>query len=668
MRIHDTRKVRNVGIGAHIDAGKTTLAERILFATGRIRQVREVHDGGATTDSMKAEQAHGISIQSAATSCTWGDHHINFIDTPGHMDFTVEVERALRVLDGAVLLLCAVGGVQAQTVTVFRQMARYNVARLAFINKCDRPGADPAAVVAQVRARLGLAASLVQLPLVEDGVFCGVIDIISRQALRFAGVAGEQVTAAPVPAAQAAAVEAAREALLEAVCDFHDGLFVALVEGRPVPEALIHEAIRRGVACRGFVPVLLGSAYHNIGVQPLRDAMVRYLPDPTQATVAAADADGASVPLVPSGAGEPVGFVFKVQETAHGALSWVRLYQGTIRSGDALWAIQAQRTLRVGRLGRLHADRLEPLEQAEAGDIVALFGLGCASGETLTGGSRLAVAGMHVPEPVIEVAARLTAGRLERLSAGLGRYCREDPTLRAYTDPESGELRLKGMGELHLQIYAERLEEEYGCAVALGAPKVSLRQGIARRVDFDFRLRVQTGGPGQFAHLIGYLEPCAADFEFDWQVTGGAIPGAYRDAIRSGFAEQLSSRAEVPVQGVRVVILDGSTHAVDSSERSFERAARAVVREYLPQAEPFLLEPVMRVEAEAEAEQQGALLRTLLTRRGRILQAEVQGAIAHVEAEVPLAEMFGYATALRSATGGAGGFSMEFVRYAPQPG
>lgn len=668
MRVQD---IRNIGISAHIDAGKTTLAERVLFYTGRIRTIGEVHDGasgGATTDHLASEKSHGISIQSAAAACRWDGHHINLIDTPGHMDFTIEVERALRVLDGAVLLLCAVAGVQSQTLEVLRQMERYAVPRIAFVNKCDRPGADPLGVAAQLREQLGLSAAAVQLPLRDGDRFVGVIDLIDEVALTFGGEHGEQVCRQPVPAACREAVAEARAALLDAVSLCCDRLTEMLIEEQLVTRDDIVRAIRAGVLSRSFVPVLMGSAYHNIGVQPLLDAVTRYLPDPTARTVTVQDDNNEALALSGSAAEPVVGFVFKTQEGRHGTVSWVRLYQGTLRRGEKVMITNREREIRVGRLGRLFAGALEGLPSACAGDIVALFGAPCTSGDTLSGGPSVTVSGMHVPEPVVEVALSLIRGRSERLSAGLRRFSREDPTLRVRTDPETQELRLRGMGELHLAIVAERLLEEYGCEVGLGAPKVSLRQTIRRAAAFDHRLCRQNGGPGMFAHLTGRVEPLAGEaVELAWEVVGGSVPSAFQEAVRRGAVEALASGMDIPAVGVRVVISDGSTHMVDSSERAFQLAAREAVLEAFAAAEPVVLEPVMRVSVEGTADQQGTLLRTLLSRRGQIRDAVVRLHSASVEADVPLSEMFGYAGALRSATGGVGGFSMQFSHFAPRP-
>jgi len=582
------------------------------------------------------------------------------------MDFTIEVERALRVLDGAVLLLCAVAGVQTQTRVVHRQMCRYNVPCVAFVNKCDRPGADPLGVVAQVRAQLGLEAAAVQVPLWEAGCFVGVIDLIDEVALRFEGDFGREVVRTPVPAAARDALEAGRTALLDALSLLDDDLAEDLIEERPVRREQLIAAIAAGVAERVFVPVLMGSAYRNQGVQPLLDAVVRYLPAPCALRNVVQSEGGEEVVLDGGESAPTVGFVFKTQETRHGTVSWVRLYQGTLRRGEKIMIARDRQVLRVGRLGRLFAEELEAMDAAASGDIVALFGAPCVSGDTLTDGVRLSVSGMHIPEPVVEAAVTLVAGSPERLSAGLRRFTREDPTLKVHTDPETQELRLRGMGELHLTIIGERLEDEYGCAVTLGAPQVAYRGTIARGVPFDHLLRRQTGGPGVYARVAGHIAPAVGEENtFTWSVVGGAIPSAYRDAVRRGVEQALAEGLGAPVVGVAVTISDGAVHSNDSSERAFTMAARQATIAAVEAAGLVTLEPVMRVSAEAGSTHQGALLRTILTRRGTIRDAVVQPRGATVEADVPLAEMFGYATALRSATGGEGGFSMSFSHYAP---
>lgn len=659
---------RNIGISAHIDAGKTTLAERILFLTDRIRAIHEVRGGdgvGATMDTTDIERDRGISVQSAAVTVPWGTHAITVIDTPGHVDFTVEVERALRVLDGAVLLLCAVGGVQAQTRTVDAQMRRYAVPRIAFVNKCDRPGADPAGVVEQMRAVLGLEAALVQLPWGVGPALRGVIDLIGMRGLRFSGAGGRVVEEGPIPAALQAQAQAARDDLLERLASHDDLILEALIESRWVDAQLLSEALARQVRARAFVPVLVGSAMHDVGVQPLLDAVCAWLPAP--GPVAADGADG-PIEVRPVVDAPAVALAFKHQRVGQSDWTWLRIYQGCLKARDRVVQVRTGRTHRLGRLARLDAGRVVPVESAGPGEVVAVRSVDCASGDTLTtDGLQVDLAPLTVPDPVVE--ARLIVRGVDKaVSKTLARFAREDPTLRVFTDPESGEVRLRGMGELHLEVCLARLNEECRVEASLGAPTVSLRQTIQRLAAFDHTRRKQTGGPGEYARIVGRVEPCEAPFEFEWAVTGGAIPAEYRSSVEAGFADTLANGPGdgPPAIGVRVVIEDGRTHPNDSSERAFYLGARDALRSVIDAAGPVILEPVMTVVVEAGAESQGAAIRSLMQRRGQVIGTVVDGMYVRVTAEVPLAEMFGYAGALRSVTAGAGSFSMTFARYAPQ--
>ncbi|MFN3197083.1 MAG: elongation factor G [Bradymonadia bacterium] len=664
-------RVRNFGISAHIDSGKTTLAERVLYYTGRIHAMHEVRgaDGvGATLDHDPLEVSHGISIQSAATSCQWNGTHINLIDTPGHVDFTVEVERALRVLDGAVLLLCAVGGVQAQTLTVARQMDRYGVPRIAFVNKCDRAGADPAAVVKQMRARLHVEAIPIQHPMGLESELEGVIDLVEMQAVTFEGEKGEHVRRGPIPEAFREAAEQARAEMLDRLSLFSDALTEALVEELEIHPALIKSVIRAGVVERAFVPVMMGSAYRNVGVQCLLDGVVDYLPAPEDIERQAENLEGETVPLSADAEGALAALVFKVQPAPGGALAWVRIYRGTLRAGDTVYHVRNGSRMRVGRVVRLHADRFEQAEAAEAGHIVAIAGAGCQTGDTLSAEhEKVVLESMQIPEPMVEAALHRRRGEEKKLSKALTRFCLSDPTLKVHTDGESGEIRLRGMGELHLEIYLERLKS-MGLEVQLSAPTVAYRQTLGRRVAFNHLLNKQNGGAGMWARIIGYLEPLedTEGFEFEWKVTGGAIPRQWAKSIASGFRDTLQSGIgddAWPVQGVRVVIEDGATHVQDSSDMAFNLAAQEACRTYIKDEMLVLLEPLAAVEAEAPIDHQGAVVRTLMGRRGRILGTEVEQGHCRVSAEVPLADLFGYASALRSATAGTGSFSQAFARY-----
>ncbi|MCB9764592.1 MAG: elongation factor G [Alphaproteobacteria bacterium] len=666
--VHD---LRSLGIAAHIDAGKTTLAERVLFCTGRTHKLGEVHDGQGTMDTTAIEKRHGISIQAAATTARWRGHTLHLVDTPGHVDFTVEVERALRALDGAVLLLCAVAGVQAQTHTVDRQLRRHGVRPIVFLNKCDRPGADPLRVVAELRDQLDRPAVLIQLPLGLGPAHEGVVDLVAMEALRFSGPGGEVVIRKPVPIEIMDDALAARAALLDAASLHSDALTEVLLEEREPSPDLIHDAIRAGVLAGKLTPVLMGSAYRNKGVPPLLDAVVRYLPAPDDAPAPAFDADGAPLALRADADAPCLGLVFKVQQTRYGALSWLRLAQGTLTSDTPLEDPATGDRVRAGRLVRLHAGDLEPVEQAIAGEVVALFGVDVPSGTTLGAPGRgVSLPGIPVPEPVVEVALH-TAGRPSRkLLRALDRAVREDPSLHSRVDPGSGELCLRGVGELQLALCAERLREETGEAVALSAPSVALRQTPLGRAGFDHFRRRQTGGPGQYARVIGWIEPLEGSdaVEVDWQVRGGTIPTQYRKAVERGFIDAAREGVTegVPLVGLRVVVTDGAAHSDDSSDLAFGLAARSALHEAVADAGLRWLEPLMEVEAEAPVEHHGAVLSGLLRRRATILDASAAGRLARVRAEVPLVEMFGYAGALRGDTSGTGGFSMRFARYAPR--
>ncbi len=672
----DLTKLRNIGISAHIDSGKTTLTERILFYTQRIHSIHDVKgkDGvGATMDFMELEKERGITIQSAATYCNWGDHSINIIDTPGHVDFTIEVERALRVLDGAILVLCSVGGVQSQSVTVDRQMVRYNVPRLAFINKCDRSGADPFRVTRQLRERLNHNAVMLQIPIGLEADHQGIVDLVSMRAITFEGPNGENVVEGDIPADMLDMAREKREELLDAVSLFSDELTEAILEEQ-VTEELVHEAVRRGTLSLRLTPVLLGSAYKNKGVQLLLDAVGRYLPGPQECPNEALDLDReeAVVKLT----GEPVGplvmLAFKLEVSRYGQLTYVRVYQGTLNKGDTVVNVRTGKKVKVGRLIRMHANEMEDIDSAVAGDIVALFGIECASGDTFTDGTaNLAMTSMHVPAPVISLAVKPKDKKAEgNMGKALSRFTKEDPTFKTYLDEETSETIICGMGELHLDVYVERMRREYQAEVETGMPKVAYRETITRKADFNYTHKKQTGGSGQFGRVAGFLEPYAeGDYLFNNQITGGVIPTEFVPSCDKGFQACLrkGSLAGFPIVGVQVTINDGAAHSVDSSDMAFQHAAIGAFREVYDKAAPILLEPVMRVVVETPSEFQGTVLGTLNQRRGMIVSTSEDGVFSNIESEVPLAEMFGYSTVLRSATQGKAEFTMEFSRYAPVP-
>ena len=670
------QKVRNIGISAHIDSGKTTLTERILFYTDRIHAIHDVKgkDGvGATMDSMELEKERGITIASAATFCQWQDHQINIIDTPGHVDFTIEVERSLRVLDGAILVLCAVGGVQSQSITVDQQMKRYKVPSIAFINKCDRSGANPDRVIAQLREKLGHNAVAMQIPIGLEADLEGVVDLISMKAVYFDGANGEKLRTEPIPAHLLAEAEQKRETLVDAASMFSDELMEAALE-EAVTEELIVEAIRRGTLTRELTPVFMGSAYKNKGVQPLLDAVTHLLPSPTDVQNEALDMDNEETPVVLSNAtdGPVVALAFKLEDGQYGQLTYIRVYQGTLAKGGTLVNVRSGKKLKIGRVVRMHANQMEDIEAIPAGFIGALFGIDCASGDTFVSpGANLTMTSMFVPTPVISLAIVPKDNKSQiNMSKALNRFCKEDPTFRTFVDEETTETIIEGMGELHLEVYVERMLREYKAEVTTGKPRVAYRETITRRAEFNYTHKKQTGGAGQFGRVAGYLEPVEDEtFVFDNRITGGSIPTQYIPACEKGFAQCMDKgpKMEFPVTGVRVVINDGASHSVDSSEMAFQAAARGAFLEGYAKAGPVIHEPIMKVVVETPTEFQGAVMGSLNQRRGMILGTQDEGPICVIESLVPLAEMFGYSTVLRSSTQGKAQFTMEFSAYKQVP-
>ncbi|MFT3914647.1 MAG: elongation factor G [Anaeromyxobacteraceae bacterium] len=671
----DFSKLRNFGISAHIDSGKTTLTERILFYTNRIHAIHEVKgkDGvGAKMDSMELERERGITIASAATHCEWKGLHFNIIDTPGHVDFTIEVERSLRVLDGAILVLCAVAGVQSQSLTVDRQMRRYRVPRLAFVNKCDRSGANPLRVKDQLREKLQHNPVLMQLPIGLEDKFEGVIDLVKMKAVRFEGEDGQEIKESEIPEDMKAEAQKAREEMLDAASMFSDELTEAILEER-VTEDLIKAAIRKGTLELKLTPVFMGSAYKNKAVQKLLDGVVDYLPDPTEVVNEGLDLtkDEEKVVLKIDVAKPTVALAFKLEDGRYGQLTYLRIYQGKLQRDMFITNMRTKKDHRIGRLVRMHSDEMEDIDAAGAGDIVAMFGIECNSGDTFTDGSlKVNMTSMHVPDPVIGLAIKPVDSKAEaNMSKALRRFTREDPTFRAGIDEESGETIIRGMGELHLDVYIERMKREYNAVVEVSPPQVAYRETVGQRADFAYTHKKQTGGSGQFGRVCGYLEPFEGEFEFVDDVVGGAIPREFISSVEKGF-KSMQAKGRLlgfPVVGVRVVINDGASHAVDSSDIAFQEAARGAWREAFDRAKPRLLEPIMRVVVEGPAEFSGGILGTLMQRRAMIVGSQDDGGLARIEAEVPLAEMFGYSTTLRSSTQGKAEFSMEFSRYLPVP-
>jgi len=672
----DLEKVRNIGISAHIDSGKTTLTERVLFYTQKIHAIHEVRgkDGvGATMDSMELEKERGITIQSAATYCTWKDHDINIIDTPGHVDFTIEVERALRVLDGAVLILCSVGGVQSQSITVNRQMTRYKVPRVVFINKCDRTGANPKRVTAQVREKLGLNAVPLQLPIGLESDLKGVVDLVTMKAVYFEGDNGETIREDVIPAELQADADTARETLLDAVSMFSDELMEAVLEGNPTEE-MIKDAVRKGTLALEFVPVLIGSAYKNKGVQKLLDAVNDYLPAPSEIENTAFDLNkNEEEVILSSDPKQPlVCLAFKLEDGRYGQLTYIRTYQGTMAKGDTIVNSRTGKKAKVGRLVRMHSNEMEEIESAGPGDIVALFGIDCASGDTFTTPEvNMSMSSMHVPAPVISLSITPVDNKAQgNMSKALNRFTKEDPTFRTFVDHETSETIISGMGELHLEVYIERMKREYNAEVNVGAPQVAYRETITGRADFNYTHKKQTGGSGQFARVAGYLEPFEdGEYEFVDKIVGGVIPREFISSCDKGFAGSLEkgALAGFPVTGVRCVINDGAAHSVDSSDIAFQLAARGGFKDGYLKANPVLLEPIMKVAVEGPSEFQGSVMGSINQRRGMIIGTFEEGEYTVVEAEVPLAEMFGYSTVLRSLTQGKAEFTMEFATYRQVP-
>jgi elongation factor G len=673
----DIAKMRNIGISAHIDSGKTTLTERILFYCKKIHKIHEVKgkDGvGATMDSMDLERERGITITSATTNVQWADHSINIIDTPGHVDFTIEVERSLRVLDGAILVLCSVGGIQSQTITVDRQLKRYKVPRIAFINKLDRTGANPYKVKDQLVEKLGHNAVLMQVPIGLEGDHKGVVDLVAMKAYYFEGPDGGDVRVAEIPEELRGETAKRREELLDAASMYSDELMTAVLEDRTTEE-LVHEAVRRGTISRELTPVFMGTAYRNKGIQPLLDGVVRYLPNPRDVTNTAIDldADNTEIELRTDPSAPTVALAFKLEEGPYGQLTYIRIYQGSVRKGEELINVRSRLKFKVGRLVRMHADSMVDIQEAGAGDIVALFGVDCASGDTIVSqGLNLSLTSIYVPDPVISLAiSPADNNSADRMAKALNRFTKEDPTFRSHVDPESNQTIIQGMGELHLDVYLERMKREYRAEVHTGKPQVAYREAISQKAEFDYTHKKQTGGSGQYGRVVGALEPNPKGvYEFVNEVRGGRIPKEFIPSCDKGFRAVMKKGPLIgfPVIGVRVVLKDGQSHAVDSSDIAFQMAAQGAFRQVYKKAKPQILEPVMKVSVEGPTEFAGAVFGSINQRRGIIVSSVEDGMFSRVDAEVPLSEMFGYSTVLRSLTQGKAEFTMEFLKYGKVPG
>ncbi|KAG8907508.1 Elongation factor G, mitochondrial [Tulasnella sp. 403] len=688
---------RNIGVSAHIDSGKTTLTERILYYTGRIREIHEVRGKdavGAKMDSMELEREKGITIQSAATYCDWNAvlpatgekqrHAINIIDTPGerlffllthylmyepagHVDFTIEVERALRVLDGAILVLCAVSGVQSQTITVDRQMRRYNVPRISFINKMDRAGANPYKVVNQIRHKLRMPAALVQIPIGVEDEFKGVVDLIRWKAIYNNGIKGAEIVESDeIPASVLESATTTRAELLEQLAEVDDDLAELYLNEQDITPSDISNAIRRATVARKFTPVFVGSAIKNTGVQPLLDGVCAYLPTPAEQEVLAIDTtksmSSPQIPLVPAAEAPLVGLAFKLEEGRFGQLTYMRVYQGTLRKGSIVYNARTGKKVKVPRLD---------ITEIGPGEICAIFGVECSTGDTFTDGSTsYSMTSMFVPDPVISLSIKPTGPETPNFSRALNRFQKEDPTFRVHHDPESGETIISGMGELHLEVYVERMKREYNTPCTTGKPQVAYRETITQQANFNYTHKKQTGGAGQFGRVIGFIEPMTRDEEtrkdvaFESWVSGGNVPSAF---IPAGFRDALEKGglAGCPITGVRMILQDGAYHSVDSSELAFRAAGLGAFRECYMASRPTILEPIMSVEIVAPVEFQGTVIGSINQRKGTIVDTDVREDEFTVTAEVTLNDMFGYSSHLRGLTQGKGEFSMEYKAHQP---
>lgn len=678
----DLDNTRNIGISAHIDSGKTTLTERILFYTGRIHKIVEVKDksgGGATMDSMELERERGITIQSAATHVAWGDTQINIIDTPGHVDFTIEVERALSVLDGAILVLCGSSGVQSQSITVDRQMRRYNVPRIAFINKMDRAGADAYRVTNQLRDKLKHKPALVTIPIGEEDEHRGVIDLRDRKAYYFDGDNGENIRVEDPPEEFKEKVEEYRTKLVEAVADYDDDVMNKYLEGEEVTAQEINDAGRKGTLSLDLTPVFCGSAYKNKGVQLALDAVVTFLPNPKEVTNKAFEIKGKEeieVDLATDDSKALCSLAFKLEDGRYGQLTYLRVYQGKVNKGDTIYNGRTGQKVKVGRLVRMSSDDMEDIEGAGAGDIVALFGIDCAAGDTFHDAStHYSLRSMYVPPSVITYSLEpKDKSNLTNFSKALNRFSKEDPTFRVHRDEESGETIIAGMGELHLEVYIERMRREYNVDTVVGEPQVAYRETITREVPYNYTHKKQTGGSGQFAKIGGTMRPLTEpvdgeEYRFIDKIVGGTIPREYIPSVDHGFKQSMDRGVVIgfKVVNVEMELNDGGFHAVDSSDMAFQLCARQGFKEAMKQAGPVVLEPIMKVEAETPEEFQGAVQTTLIRRRGLILGSETNHGNCVIEAHVPLSEMFAYSNELRSATQGKAEYSMEFAKYGEVP-
>jgi len=676
-REYPLEKIRNIGIMAHIDAGKTTTTERILFYTGRLHRMGEVHDGNATMDWMVQEQERGITITSAATTCFWRDHRINIIDTPGHVDFTVEVERSLRVLDGAVAVFCSVGGVEPQSENVWRQADKYSVPRIAYINKMDRTGADFFRGVQMIVDRLRAHPVPIQLPIGSEDNFRGLVDLIRMKAIYYTDDLGTTIDEEPVPGDMEELAREYREKLLEAVAESDEELMLKYLEGEELTAQEIKAGIRKATIAVKMVPVLCGSSFKNKGVQPLLDAVVDFLPAPTDVpAIQGIDPATGSEDERHSSDNEPLAaLAFKIMADPYvGKLTFFRVYSGTIKSGSYVYNSTKDRRERVGRILRMHANRREEVDEAYAGDIAAAVGLKeTTTGDTLCDEQHpIVLEAMDFPEPVIDVAIEpKTKADQEKMSLALQKLGEEDPTFKVHTDPETGQTIISGMGELHLEIIVDRLLREFKVGAKVGRPQVAYKETIRRPVKAEGKFIRQTGGHGQYGHVVVEVAPQepGQGYEFLNKIAGGVVPREYIPAVDAGVKEAMASGilAGYPVVDVQVSLIDGSYHEVDSSEMAFKIAGSMAFKEAARKAGPVLLEPVMKVEVVVPEEYMGDVIGDLNARRGRMEGMEPRAGTQVIHAYVPLAEMFGYATDLRSRTQGRGTYMMQYDHYEEVP-
>ncbi|KAG9241916.1 elongation factor G, mitochondrial [Calycina marina] len=685
-------KIRNIGIAAHIDSGKTTCTERVLFYTGRINAIHEVRGKdavGAKMDSMELEREKGITIQSAATFCDWKKvedgkeeiYHINLIDTPGHIDFTIEVERALRVLDGAVMILCAVSGVQSQTITVDRQMRRYNVPRISFINKMDRMGANPFKAVDQINQKLRIPAAALQVPIGSEDSFQGVVDLIRMKAIYNDGSKGETIRETDeIPEDVKALAEKRRSILIETLADVDDEIAEIYLDEKIPSQEQIKAAVRRATIALKFTPVLMGSALADKSVQPMLDAVCDYLPNPAEVENLALDRRRAEAPvkLVSYGSLPFVGLAFKLEEGNYGQLTYIRVYQGTLKKGLNVFNARTDKKIKIPRIVRMHSNEMEDVSEIGAGEICAVFGVECASGDTFTdGGLPYSMSSMFVPDPVISLSIKPKESKnTANFSKAMSRFQREDPTFRVHVDAESQETIISGMGELHLDIYVERMRREYRVEVETGKPQVAYRETITEPIKFDHTLKKQTGGAGDFARVVGYMEPIEpgpngyGPAKFEQQVTGGSISEKYLFACEKGFMASCEKGPLVghPVLATHMVVNDGATHMTDSSEMAFKNATQQAFRKAFKEAKPQILEPLMKTTITAPNEFQGNILGLLNKRNAIINETDIGPEDFTLLADCSLNAMFGFSSQLRAATQGKGEFGMEFSHYSPAPG